>query len=239
METSMQQHSAPVRQILVVAVVTVAFLACNLQAAPPSASTEAPGAVQPTSTISVAGSPEASATASPTQSPTASPTFTQGPPPAVTVSATGGRLNVRRGPGPEYDTVGAFLNEQSSTATARNADGTWVLINIPKTSKSLGWITLETKYTSVSGVVSGLPVMPVAAALPAFIRNCTGREMLINPIGAILLPRGSAPENQLQFFPGEYTIIDMETETAVGDVTVFEGKTIDIKQDSSGKKFSC
>jgi hypothetical protein len=135
--------------------------------------------------------------------------------------------------------VGAFLDGQSSTATARNEGGTWVLINVPNASKPLGWITLETKYTTVNGAVDGLPLAQVAPAAPAYIRNCTGREMLVNPIGAILLPRGSAPENQLQFFPGEYSIVDMETETAIGGVTVFEGKTIDIKQDSSGKKFSC
>jgi hypothetical protein len=166
-------------------------------------------------------------------------TATQGPPPVVTVSAFGGRLNVRRGPGAEYDTVGAFLDGQSSTATARSGDGTWVLINVPNTSKSLGWITLETKYTAVSGAVNGLPLAEVAPAAPAYIRNCTGREMLIGPVGSILLPQGSAPDNQQQFFPGEYSITDMETETTISDVTVFEGKTIDIKEDSSGKKFSC
>jgi hypothetical protein len=162
-----------------------------------------------------------------------------GPPPVVKVNAVGGRLNVRRGPGPEYDTTGSFLDGQSTVATARNADGSWLLINRPNTTKSLGWITLGTKYTSVSGDATGLPLSEVAPAAPAYIRNCTGREMLINPIGEVLKPRGSAPDNQLQFFPGEYSIVDTETDITISDITVFEGKTIDIKQDSSGKKSSC
>ncbi|HET6845385.1 MAG TPA: SH3 domain-containing protein [Anaerolineales bacterium] len=175
----------------------------------------------------------------PTTAPSATVPPTVGPPPEVKVQASGGRLNVRRGPGPEYDSVGAFLDGQSSIATARNSDGTWVLINVPNTSKPLGWITLATKYTSTSGETNGLPLLEVAPAAPAYIRNCTGREMLVNPTGAVLQPRSNAPDNQLQFFPGEYSIVDMETETAISDLTVFEGKTIDIKQDSSGKKFSC
>jgi hypothetical protein len=230
----MRRQTALRRQFAVMAFVGVAVLACTLQST--AAPTATPAASTDTATVAA---PQASATTVPTDAATATSTATQGPPPVVTVSATGGRLNVRRGPGPEYDFVGAFLDGQSTTVTARNADAKWVLINVPNTSKSLGWITLETQYTSVNGDVTGLPLMQVGPAVPAYIRNCTGREMMINPLGALLQPKGSAPENQLQFFPGEYSIIDMETEASVGDVTVIEGRTIDIKEDSSGTKYSC
>ncbi len=224
------------RRSITVWMLTVAsILACNLQAPASSGPASIPSATAlvPTSAATTATE------VPPTASAKATPSATQGPAPVVAVNATGGRLNVRRGPGPDYDTVGAFLDGQSSTATGRNENGKWVLISIPKTSKPLGWITLETKFTTVIGDVAGLSVVEVAPAVPAYIRNCTGREMLINPIGAVLQPRGSAPDNQLQFFPGEYSVVDMETETEIGGVTVFEGKTIDIKQDSSGKNFSC
>jgi uncharacterized protein YraI len=210
-----------------------------MQSAAPAAEQPSPQAPESTATSAPAASPQASVTTAATEAATETATATEGPPPVVTVSAVGGRLNVRRGPGPEYDTVGAFLDGQSSTATARNEDATWVLINIPNATKSLGWITLGTKYTSVNGEVGGLPLAEVGPAAPAYIRNCTGREMWIDPIGALLLPRGSAPENQQQFFPGEYSVVDMETETAFSYITVFEGKTIDIKEDSSGTKSSC
>jgi len=218
----------------------MAVLACNLQSAPtaavqPETPTALPTAVGLAS--STAEPPAVLPTLTSTTPPTA--TSTLGPPPVVTVSAVGGRLNVRRGPGPDYDTVGAFLDTQSATATARNEDGTWLLINAPHAAKPLGWIIVTTKYTSVNGNITGLPVMTVSAAVPAYIRNCTAHEMLVNPIGVTLLDRGNSPENQLQFFPGEYTVVDLTTETEVASITVFEGKTVDIKTDSSGKNYSC
>lgn len=235
----MNGHSSASRWAAALVLLGSSALACNLQAAAPAASPQNPPAPGPLNTIAPAAPTAATETPAPTESVTETAAATQGPPPVVTVNAVGGRLNVRRGPGPEYDIVGAFLDQQSSIATARNADGTWLLINVPNTSKALGWLTLETKYTSVNGAVSSLPLTHVEPAAPAYIRNCTGREMLVNPIGAVLRPRGSAPENQLQFFPGEYTVVDTETDITVANLTVFEGKTIDIKQDSSGKKSSC
>lgn len=221
----------------------LAALACNLQLGAP-APVEAPPTHQVAALPTLKPPAPASATAqtaTSTSQPTATtqPTATVGPAPVVTITAAGGRLNVRRGPGPDYDTVGAFLNGQSSLATARNQDGTWVLIDIPGATKPLGWITLETKYTTITGAVAALPLQSVDPAKPAYIRNCTGREMLVNPLGALLLPLGSAPDNQLQLFPGEYTIVDQTTDTELGGVTAFEGRTIDINQDSSGKKSFC
>jgi uncharacterized protein YgiM (DUF1202 family) len=221
--------------------VGVTLLACNLQFGAPGEG-QASSTPEGTATASAPATPEPSSpvpTQTATGAATETATATVGPPPIVAVAASGGRLNVRRGPGPEYDTVGAFLNGQSTTATARNADGSWVLINTPNTSKSLGWIIVKTQYTTVSGTVASLPVLEVDAALAAYIRNCTPHEMLVNPGGALLLNRSSSPENRLQFFPGEYSVIDQTTESEVASVTVFEGKTVDVKKDSSGTSFSC
>ncbi len=156
----MPQHHVLGRSLPGLTIIAASIVACNLQAAPSSGPPSIPSATAPAPTpASATNVPEASATASATVTPAA----TQGPPPVVAVSAAGGRLNVRRGPGPEYDTVGAFLDGQSSTATGRNENGKWVLINIPNTSKSLGWITLETKYTKVERRRRGPAVGPGGA----------------------------------------------------------------------------
>jgi hypothetical protein len=229
-------------KVLVLGSLSVILLACGLQFAATEEAQEAPLAPSLTPPI------EASAEAQPSmvaptevalEPATATASSTAGPPPILTITASGGRLNVRRGPGPEYDTVAAFRDGQSTNATARSADGSWVLINTPNTSKALGWVTIKTKYTAVGGDVAGLPVMMMDPALPAYIRNCTQHEMFISPSGVILLAQSSTPENQLQFFPGEYEVFDQTTETSVANVTVYEGKTVDIKKDSSGKNFSC
>lgn len=229
-------------RFLLLGAMALVMQACNLQFGVP-----APEPAGPTGAVPTASSSQLTATISASPAPTqqatevstAQPTPTEGPPPAVTVSAVGGRLNVRRGPGPEYDTVAAFLDGQSSTATGRNAEGTWLLINGPNASASLGWVVVTTKYTSVTGEATGLPVVTVAPAASAYIRNCTPHEMIINPTGVLLPDRGSSPENQVQFFPGEYSVIDQTSESEVASVTVFEGRTIDIRKDSSGTSYTC
>ena len=242
----MSRTARPQRKFLFLSAISFAALACNLGLAMPVDSSGDPTGAVSTAVTAVAPASEVASpepTQAPTQVPTAVattvPTATPGPPPVTTVSAVGGRLNVRRGPGPEYDTVAAFLDGQSSTATGRNSDGTWLLINGPTNSTSLGWVIITTKYTSVRGEVTGLPVVTVAPAALAYIRNCTPHEMLVNPAGAILPDRGSSPENQLQFFPGEYSVIDQTSESEVASVTVFEGRTIDIRKDSSGTTYTC
>ena len=227
------------RKLVLLTAIGLATLACNLQLGTPvnipadATTTEKSNQEPPTNTASPAPS------LLPTDVATALPTATQGPPPVITVSAVGGRLNVRRGPGPEYDAVAAFLEGQSRTATGRDAGGAWLLISGPNSSTTLGWVIVTTKYTSVSGEVDGLPVVAVAPAAPAYIRNCTLHEMLVNPAGVVLPDRNSTPDNKLQFFPGEYSVIDLTTETEAASVTVFEGRTIDIRKDSGGSSYTC
>jgi uncharacterized protein YgiM (DUF1202 family) len=227
-------------KVIACGVLGLGVLACNLQFSQTANTQDAPPAGAPAATFLPSLTAEAFS-ATPSEIPTATITATStiGPPPVVTVSAVGGRLNVRRGPGPEYDPVGAFRDGESTTAIARNEDGTWLLINTPNTSKSLGWIIVTTQYTSVNGTLLELPVTTVNPAAPAYIRNCTPHEMIVYPIGETLSDRGSAPDNELQFFPGEYTVTDLETETEVASLTVAEGRTIDIKTDGSGSSFKC
>jgi uncharacterized protein YgiM (DUF1202 family) len=240
----MHATRASMKTAYVGAVLCLALLACNLQAA---SSTRSPTGVVSTGIPQLPSSAEVpSATAEP-----GGPTATQAaliasatPTAAallepVTVAAAGGRLYVRRGPGAEYNAVGAFLNGQSSKATARNADSTWLYISVPNSTRGYGWITVKTQYTNVTGDASALPVQVVDPAVPAYIRNCTAHEMQVTPGGAILLERTSAPDNEMQFFPGEYSIFDTITETTVAGVTVLEGTTVDIKQDGAGKNFTC
>ncbi len=187
------------------------------------------------------GTDTAMPSASATQTVAPSAIATSGSPTtiSVTVRVAGGRLNIRRGPGPQYDTVGAILDGQSTLAQGRNEDGSWLYVALPNSSKALGWLTTKTIYTTVAGSSISLPVVSVAPALPAYIRNCTAHDMLVNPTGVILANRGGAPDNLQEFFPGEYSVTDQETDSVAADVTVFEGKIVEIKKDGSGKSYSC
>lgn len=225
------------------------LLSCNLALRLPELT---PGPLPSTSPASAAPPAVASVPASPTEGGSATPgqptaatadsrtnTPSVASPHPIILSASGGRLNVRRGPGPEYDVVGALLNAQSATVTGQNADGTWLFILVPNTSRPYGWITTKTSFTRVTGPAESLPLMTVTAAIPAYIRNCTAHELLVNP-GSVTLPdRSTSPDNQLRFYPGEYTVTDQTTDSAVAEVTLLEGRTVDIKLDGSGKKYSC
>ena len=96
----------------------------------------------------------------------------------------------------------AFLDGQSSTATGCDEDGNWILINIPNTSKSLGWITLETKYTTVNGEVAALPPMQMAPALPAVHPQLHWSRDADQSIGAVAA-QGVLRE-PASVLPGEY-----------------------------------
>ncbi|MBI5668035.1 MAG: SH3 domain-containing protein [Chloroflexi bacterium] len=72
----------------------------------------------------------------------------------VTVSATvdTARLNVRRGPGPEYDEVRQLSRGQAITIIGRNDDGSWVQLD----SADQQWVNAQ--YVIINGNVSTLPV---------------------------------------------------------------------------------
>jgi hypothetical protein len=206
---------------------------------PPSASPVPPTA---TSMPSATPVPPTATPIPPTEtlipSATASPTIPSTVAPVV-VKAVRGNLNIRRGPGPEYNPVGALLGGQSSTATARNDDASWLYIGIPFISNQFGWVSTKTQYSSITGDVMFLPVMAVPPADPAYIRNCTFHDMLVKPAGVILLSQANPPANRQQFFPGEYSIFDQVTLSKVWGFVLVEGKTVDIKKDGLGKSYSC
>lgn len=87
----------------------------------------------------------------PTTVPTFAPTATI-PFVRLSGSSTANVLNVRRGPGPEYDSVRQLNNGASITVIGRNAQGTWVQLDTPDQQ----WI--NTQYASISGDVATLPV---------------------------------------------------------------------------------
>jgi len=221
--------------------------ACNL----PTSATPAPLPTQAATALPV--SPTPSWTASlptslppteglpPVPTPSLAPSWTATTPPTaapVTVSATG-NLNVRRGPGVGYNPVGGLLKGETATATARDANGEWLYISLP--SSKPGWVSILTKFSTVSGDVQSLPVMSVDAPKPAYLRNCTFHPMLVKPVGITVPPVNESPENKVQFNPGDYEVKDTNVagEPTVMEATLFEGQTIDIRTDGIPNTYSC
>jgi len=69
---------------------------------------------------------------------------------SLTAVVTASRLNVRRGPGPEYGAVLELTSGQTITLVGRNADGTWVQLN----AEEPRWVS--TDYIRLNGDVMSL-----------------------------------------------------------------------------------
>lgn len=69
-------------------------------------------------------------------------------------------VNIRRGPGTEYDVISVAREGDRFTATGRNATGAWIRIAL--TDGQVGWISAP--LVRLDGEASALPVIAVVAA---------------------------------------------------------------------------
>ncbi len=179
----------------------------------------------------------ATATAVPTQVP-ASPT----PVATVSITAVKGNLFIRRGPDLAFNSIGVLMEGQKVDAQARDILSDWAQVTLPGHADQTGWVSLQTKYSSVDGDVSSLPVIkPEVWPVPSYLRNCTDHQMLVKP-GDILLPsRLEAPENEVWVYPGVYTVYDLDhpDQPDVAEVQLREGLEIDIQVNGYGEKHKC
>jgi hypothetical protein len=78
-------------------------------------------------------------------------------PAAITLEATAtGGVNIRTAPGTNANIAGSLASGESVTINGRNADGTWVRIQIPD-SDSLGWVSAP--LLTITGDVDALAVV--------------------------------------------------------------------------------
>ena len=171
---------------------------------------------------------------------TATPVPTQTPE-KVIFTVTGGNLNVRRGPRLAYNYVSVLYDGDVAVAVGRDRIGSWLLIEFPSNPGAKGWVTTETKYSTVEGDISSLPIVKVEAAVPAFIRNCTKHTILVQPVNVELLNKYNEPYNIEHFDVGTYQIYDLDVSGNVRlkDISLAEGRTVDIIYDGTGEKSKC
>jgi hypothetical protein len=221
---------------LLVIVLILATQGCNLAAStpPPTPTTEpSPTAAPPTATVLPTD------TVSPTEAPTAT-TAASATPAGVTITASGGGINIRRGPSIQYNAISGLQEGNLATALARNADGSWLFIPLPGDSSKFGWISTQSGFSTIQGEVSSLAEQPYPPAVPAYIRNCTFHTMLVKPGDVQLKDQTYSPDNKKQFNPGEYRIYDqIESNTLVKTLRLSEGDSLDITTDGLNNVYAC
>src|SRR5512133_229853 len=78
----------------------------------------------------------------------------------ITVTAATGNLFIRRGPGTTYNIVSGLSKGTTTKAVGRNEKNDWLALEIPRANGAIGWISMGTGYTEMSGKITLLPLYP-------------------------------------------------------------------------------
>lgn len=236
----MSRKHGVVGALPVAAVLLLQLAACDTAVGPASSRLRA-SSTMPRN----AAPPAAFASAAQTLVPTAVPSLSgQASPisPAPVRVAALGNVFIRRGPDLAFDPVAVLPKGETAVATGRDVLANWLRIPLPDAASRLGWISIMSGFTQVSGEVDALPeIDPQEWPELAFVRNCTHHELMIQPTGLSLAPVYSFPANELRVNPGRYTVVDLEVDgyPEVSSIDIREGKTIEIMVDGLGEKKKC
>jgi hypothetical protein len=159
----------------------------------------------------------------------------------VLITVLNGDMNIRRGPGVDYNPIGVMSQGQSAVAVGRDRVRRWLFVEIPSGEVPSGWVSALTEFTEVTGDVDQLPVVTVEPANPAFIRNCTKHTLWVLPVQVQLLPKVNEPYNEERFPPGEYLVFDLDVsdDDVIQEVNLREGLVVEILYDGNNEKSKC
>lgn len=187
--------------------------------------------------------PESTPPATPTPAPTPEPSPTPEPPPVVRIVAADGNLYIRRGPGTEYNRIGLLRKGESADVVGRDMLSKWVQVKIPG-NEATGWVSLLTPFTQIEGDLSQVEAFTFTDwPLPAYIKNCTEHDLLVNPgeLDLYSLWTNSVYRNEIRVDPGVYQVYDLfvPDEPLIETVDVLEGETIYITVNGLGVEHHC
>lgn len=190
--------------------------------------------------------PTSTITSAPLPSATVTPTVAEvlpTPPPNVTITAVGGNLYIRRGPGFEYDPIAVLTKGSSADVIGQDVLSKWAQVNIPDSDRT-GWVSLMSTLTQVTGELSQVPDFTFTDwAKPAYVKNCTEHNIYIMPGEVYLynLYTNSKYLNEAQVNPGTYRVYDVSLpdEPEIQIIEVREGVTVYITVNGLGVEHDC
>ena len=156
----------------------------------------------------------------------------------VSITVSGGNLSVRRGPSVDYNPIGFLADGAIAEVIGRDRVKRWVQIIY---NGKKGWVSTLTSYSEVEGPLDSLPVVYVAPASPAVIRNCTKHILWIMPSQVQLLTKFEQPYNEARFGTGLYQVYDLDgiDGVIIQEVNLLEAQTVEILRDGLGEKSKC
>jgi len=60
--------------------------------------------------------------------------------PYIRVNADNDQINVRSGPGTDYDSIGVMIAGQTAAALGRSVGGSWIMVKYPGVTSGVGWV---------------------------------------------------------------------------------------------------
>lgn len=153
-----------------------------------------------------------------------------------------GNLFIRRGPDLAFDPISVLPRGQTALPNGRDVLTDWLRVPLPDDVSRVGWISIMSEFTQVTGDVHALPeIEPTDWPRLAFLRNCTHHEMLVEPAGITIPSVDNFPDNDVRINPGSYSVIDVNVEDypEVLSVEIKEGSAVDILTDGNGEKKKC
>ena len=222
--------------LFLVLMLAVAIQACSTAPAPSPAVTKA--ATQSSQPSADKTSKAGVQNALPAQIPT--PTIEFAPsatPPTVVLTVVNGDLSIRTGPDLSFDAIAKLQDSDTVTVLARSIMDGWVQIQIPSQAGEMGWISIQTNYSIVTGDLLDLPrIDAVEWNVGSYLNNCTTHQMIVKPGDTIL-----QPQSRVWFTPGTYSVYDMDVDgqPVVANLTVLEHREYNIRKDGDGQRFDC
>src|SRR5262249_3828189 len=103
---------------------------------------------------------------------------------AVTAYSPTGHLNVRSGPGFQYQVVDQIQANTPATITGCVADYSWCAVALP--SGATGWASAPYLVTKAEGTPKNLNVAGAALGIPVIVPTGTGPVVATPPVGAMV-----------------------------------------------------
>jgi hypothetical protein len=197
-------------------------------------------------TATPVSSPPPTVTSTPLPTGTPAPIFLEPSPtpqPSVRITAEGGNIFIRRGPGTQYNQIGILYDGMSVQVIAQDVLSRWVQVNVPG-SEAMGWVSAQTRFASVQGDLKSLPNFTFTEwFLPAFVVNCTEHDLVLEPGGVDLYNVFTHSQylNEQQVDPGIYTVHDLYLPGApeIKKINIKEGMTVYITENGLGESHKC